>query len=475
MSIASILNMARTAMSAQQLGIQISSQNISNAETDGYSRQRVDLATALPTLFPYGSVGTGVTVQGITRSRDALLDNTFRQASSGSSAASTKSDALDQVQAVLGEPSDTGLSAQLDKFWSSWSDLSSNPTDPAAKSVVLESGQNVAKTLNQFAAQLDNLDQNNREAMNADVNTVNQLAGQVAKYNVQIVSAESGGASANDLRDARDNALDQLSKIVGGQVVTHANGSVSMYIGGAMLVDDTSVKQLQMNDGQPPTVTYVGGTTNIDSIGGTLGAEMDVSANSIPNVMSQLDSLAQGLVKTVNSIHSAGTVYSGTPPVGTPAGNFFDVTVPPPAGGDPLLTARNIRVVPTLTADGVTASGGTATGPGNNDVAVALSQLQSNSVSFTTSGGAPLGTSSFGAFYNQTVSQVATETQQAHDDSTVQSTLESNANTRRQSVSGVSTDEELVNIIQYQHAYQAAARIVTVVNDMADTLVNLGR
>ncbi len=231
-----------------------------------------------------------------------------------------------------------------------------------------------------------------------------------------------------------------------------------------------------MNDGQPPTISNVGSLAQIDAIGGTLGAELDVSAKVIPSVMGQLDSIAKQLVTSVNAVHNGASVFSNTtPPVASVAGNFFDVTVPPPAGTDPLLTARSIRVVQTLTAAGVAASAAGATGPGNNDVALALSQMQTKAFSFTDANGGALGTATFGTFFNQTVGTVAAATAQAQDDSTVDSTLASNADTRRQSVSGVSTDEELVNIIQFQHAYQAAARLVTVVNEMTDTLVNLGR
>ncbi|MEO7085026.1 MAG: flagellar hook-associated protein FlgK [Gemmatimonadaceae bacterium] len=475
MSIGSILNMARSAMNAQQMAIQIASENVSNATTKGYSKQTVDLANSLPVVFPFGSVGTGVTIAGITRARDSLLDQTFRQDSAGASSADAKSGALSQIQSLIGEPSDTGLSTSLDAFWGAWSNLSSNPTNAATKSVVIETGQNVANTLNRFASQLDNLDQNNREAMNVDVNKTNELLNTIAKYNSQIVAAESNGTTANDLRDARDNVLDQLSTIVGGQIIEHPNGSVAVYANGQMLVDDTTVKPIQMNDGQPPTVTYKGSTALIQGFSGTLGAEIEVSTTEIPKVISQLDSLAKGLVTTVNSIHSAGTVFSGSPPVGSPAGNFFDTTASPPAGGDPLLTARGIRVLSTLTTDGIASSGPSATGPGDNNTALALAGLQTGSVSFTSSGGAALATTSFGAFYNSTVGMVATSVQQSQDDSTVQSTLASNADTQRQSVSGVSTDEELVALIQHQHAYQAAARLVTVVSDMADTLINLGR
>jgi flagellar hook-associated protein 1 FlgK len=472
MSIGSILNTARNAMNVHQTAIQIASQNVSNVETPGYSRQRAELTASTPQVFPYGSVGTGVTIATVSRARDAVLDTTYRDHAGASAGADTTNQALSQIQTIFNEPSDTGLSSALDKFWSAWSDLASNPTNSAAKSVVVESGRTVAATLNQFASQLDQLDQNNREAMNADVGQVNAISKQIADLNVQIVSAESGNQPANDLRDKRDLLLDKLSQLTGGEAVERSNGGVAYYLGGRMLVDGAVQNDIVMNDGQPPTVGFRGAAPVIDSIGGSLGAAIDVSASQIPTVMTKLDALAKGLVQTVNGIHSTGTVYSGTPPVGASAGNFFAVATPASAS-DPLLTARGIRLDPTLTSATVAASN--ATGPGDNSVALALSQLNTSKVTFTDASGNTLGTSSMTGFFTDTVGAVATAAQHAEDVSTAEQTLASNADTRRQSVSGVSTDEELISIIQHQQAYQAAARIVSVVNDMTDTLVNLGR
>ena len=475
MSLGNVLNMARTAMAAHQTVLQVASQNISNATTEGYSRQRVELTTSFPTVFPYGSVGTGVKIAGVTQARDTLLDAAFRQGSSGAFAADTTNTALSQIQSVLGEPSDIGLNAALDAYWSAWSDLAADPTNSAAKSMVRETGNNVANTLNRFASQLDQVDQNNRERMNADVGHVNELTKEVAQLNNQIVSAESGGQSGNDLRDARGRALDQLANLVGGQVVEHQNGSVAVYAGGRMLVDGTTVHTLEVQDGQPPTIGFGGGSPPINGMGGSLGAEIVVSSTTIPNVMARLDSLAKGLVENVNAIHSAGTVFTGTPPVASSAGNFFDVTTPPPSGTDPRLTARGIRLSPTLTSATVVSAGAGAAGPGNNSVALAMAGLRDGAVGFTTSSGSPVSTSRFGDFYNETVGLVATATQHAEDEATVQHTLASNADTRRQSVSGVSTDEELIKVIEAQHAYQGAARLVSVVDEMMQTLVDLGR
>jgi len=473
MSIGSLLNTARTAMNVHQTAIQIASQNVSNAETPGYSRQRAELTASVPQVFPYGSVGTGVTIATVTRARDAVLDTTYRQHAAGQSGADTTNQALTQIQTIFGEPSDTGLSSTLDQFWSAWSDLASDPSNSAAKSVVVESGRTVAQTLNQFASQLDQLDQNNREAMNADVNQINDIAQQVSKYNTQIVAAESTGNTANDLRDQRDVLLDKLAQLTGGQTIERSNGSMAFYLGGRMLVDGAVYNSLTMNDGQPPTVGFGGPSPVIDNIGGSLGAAIDVSSSVIPNVMSKLDSLAKGIVQTVNGLHSTGTVFSGTPPVASAAGNFFAVTNPPSAN-DPRLTARGMRLDPTLSSATVAASGAGATGPGDNSVALALSQLNTTTVNFTDANGNPFATSSIGGFYTDTVGAVATAAQHAQDVSTAEQTLATNADTQRQSVSGVNTDEELISIIQHQQAYQAAARIVTVVQDMTDTLVHLG-
>ena len=473
MSIGSILNMAREGMRAQQQAVNTASQNIANAETVGYSRQRIELRASLPTVYPFGSIGTGVEIAGITRARDTLLDVAFRTDSAAASGAQTRSQALEQVQSVFGEPSDTGLSASLDAFWSAWSDLAGDPTNTSAKAVVVQAGNTLAGTLNRFASQLDQLDQFNREGLNADVNQANTLAKQIAELNNRIVGAESNGQTANDLRDQRDVLLDKLSAIVGGQVVERSNGSVAFYVGGRMLLDGPDTKPMTMNDNQPPTVTMPDNASPIDGIGGSLGARLQVSATDIPQVMSNLDAIASQLVQQVNAIHTTGLTFSGNPPVSAPAGNFFDVTVPPPSGTDPRLTARGIRLAPTMTGPSAVATAAAGTGPGNNDVAFALAGLRQVPVSLTALNGTT--TATISDFFNQTVGTLATDVKQSQDEATVQTTLASNAENRRSAVSGVSTDEELIAVIEHQHAYSAAARLVTVVDEMTEVLVNLGR
>lgn len=476
MSIGSILSMARTAMNAQQTAVQVASQNISNAQTDGYTRQRIELTSSVPTVYPWGTVGNGVSIAGVTRTRDALLDQTYRSEAADAGSASTTSTALQQIQTIFNEPSDNGLAATLDKFWNSWSDLASDPTNQSAKGVVRAAGQDVASLLNRYASQLDATDEQNRQDIQTDLDRVNQLTQQIADLNPKILSAESNGHTANDLRDTRDKAIDELASLTGGQVVERENGTVGVYIAGRLLVDGSAAKTLQLSNANPPTITYQGSATPLAGLGGKLQAKLDLSTTRIPALMDQLDGLAGALVTNVNAIHSTGTTYSGTPPVASPAGNFFDVTTPPPSGGDPRLTAHGIRLAPTMaSASDVAAAAGGDPGPGNNAIALALAQLKDTSVAFTSSSGASLGSDTIGGFYQQTIGDLATATRHAQDDETVQNTMLSNITTRRQSVTGVSTDEELIDIIQHQHSYQAAARLVNVVDEMTQTLVDLGR
>jgi flagellar hook-associated protein 1 FlgK len=472
MSIGSILNSARSGMAAQQLAVQVASQNIANADTEGYSRQRVDLATSLSVAFPYGTIGTGVTVQNISRARDAMLDAQYRQDSGGQANAETMSATLGQIQQVFSEPSDSGLSASLDAFWSSWNDLANDPSNGAAKGAVRAAGSSVASTLNRFAAQLDQIDQTNRESANADVSQINKLAQQVVEYNNKIVAQESNGHTAGDLRDSRDRLLDQLATLTGGQAIERANGNAAFFVGGRILVDGAQAKQMEFTDGQPPTIKFTDDPKILVGVGGTLGAKMDVSAKQVPDVMSRLDAVAKSIVTSVNAIHNGATAYTGTPPVATVAGNFFSVGTG--AATDPAFTARGIKLDATLTSADKVAASAASTGPGNGDVATAMSNLRSQTLAITDAAGNTVGTNSIGGFFTETVGNLATATKYAEDDATVQKTLATNSNARRTAVSGVSTDEELVSVIQHQHSYQAAARLVSVVDEMTQTLVNLG-
>lgn len=475
-SIGSILSSARTAMQAAQIQMQTTSQNIANAGVEGYSVQKVRLAGNTPQRFTYGNIGTGVLVQGITQNRDKLLDAQFRTASGNASKQTATSDTLGRIEAVLGEPSTTGLSNSLDLFWNSWSDLASDPTSPSTRGVVVQRGAQVSSQLNGFATQLDQIDRDARATLNSDMSKINDLVKQIAGITPQIVASEANGQSpANDLRDSRNRMMDQLSSLADAQVIDRQDGSVGVYLGGRVLVDGTAYHQLSSSGGNPVIIMFAGDTMALQKIGGSIGANVATINQTIPGVMTNLDTLASNLVQQVNQIHSSGVVFAGGSTLATPAGKFFNQSATIVGPGDPFQTARGISVSASLSdLSLVAASGGGSAGPGNNTVATQLAALRDNQLNLTAANGTAV-TGSLGAFYRYTVSDVALATSNAISQSTVQGTLATQADTRRQSVSGVATDEELVNLIKQQQAYAAAARLISVVAEISKTLGDLGR
>lgn len=217
---------------------------------------------------------------------------------------------------------------------------------------------------------------------------------------------------------------------------------------------------------------------SLAGLGGQVGAALDAINTQIPGVMRELDALAATLVDTVNGIHAGGVTWSGTPPVASPAGDFFmtDASAATPAA-DRFRTARYITLSAAVAADSanVAVSAAGATGPSNNAIALQLAELRDTKVAVTDPDGTARGTVTFGAFWQLAATRVGLSVRGAESEAEVHATLAENADSRRQAVSGVATDDELVALIKHQQAYSAAARLVTVAEEMSRILVDLGR
>ncbi len=472
MSISSIMGSATLALQAQQIAIQTDSNNIANASTAGYSREIVSLAPNLPNYTNAGALGTGVTVTDISRVRDTLLDTTYRNQNALASGYNTQYNALNSIQNVFGEPSDTGLSATMDQFFSAWGDLANNPTSDAAKSVVQQKGAAVASMLNQFSTNLDGISSAQLSQVSQQVGNINQYSSQIASINQQIVAAQSNGSTASNLLDARDQLLDQISSIAPVQVINNSNGSDTVYIGGATIVDGNASRQLSLQTSNGQLSIQAGSTTLRNaSITGSLGAAIGIYNNDVPAAKQQLDSMAAALVSKVNSIHEQGWTAAGdalgnsnwnssTPPTGSNV-DFFDPTK---------TTAATISLSSQVASSAsYIAAGDVQNGTGNNDIANDMAALANDTTTITKYGG--VGTTSFSGFYNDLVTRVASSTSAAQSSSTVYQTLATQADTQRQSVSGVSTDDELIDLTKRQQAYAAAAKVVTVADEMSQTLI----
>ena len=251
-----LFSIARSALITHQTALQTISQNIANAETPGYSRQEAVLVANTPVRMPYGNVGTGVHVETIVRKRDLLLDETYRSAEGQASSTELRRDMLGQVESIFGEPTDAGMTNALDQFWTSWSDLSSNPSSGSSRTVVQQRGRQVAQLFNDYDTQLTQQRTSSYSRLENTVSQINSLASQVAELNNRIVSAETGGDMANDLRDPHDLALSSLTKLAGTRVINQADGTVSVIIGNSTLVDSTTARpvSLQLDPPVPPPI-----------------------------------------------------------------------------------------------------------------------------------------------------------------------------------------------------------------------------
>lgn len=463
-TVGAILNIARSAISAHQTAVRIASQNISNAQTEGYSRQSVRLVDTKPDITPLGRLGTGVKVQDIARVRDSMVDSAYRRESGRSASYSLRHGLLSQVEGILGEPSDTGLSASLDAFYSAWSDLSNQPASDTAKRVIVQRSESLAGMLNSFATRIDELVQSTRTRVSTTLEEINRITEQLGAVNDLIVREEAGGLTASDLRDQRDRLVDQLAQLGSIRTMDRDNGAVAVVFENALVVDGGMYKTLTAT-GDPPVIQSNGVNVTLASEGSVLGELVGALSTRIPAVVQRLDDLANALVVQTNALHNAGFL-----PDGTPGTDFFD-----PAS----TTARSINVV--ATSDTVVASD-SATEPNNNRIALAMAGMRlpaaQNAIAsgiWTAAEAALLGGLSAQEHYRTTVTDLAVDVRTSDDSMTVYNTLAEQLDIRRQSISGVSVDEELIRVMQHQQSYTAAARMVTVVDEMIMTILDLKR
>ncbi len=464
-SITAGLYIGRDALMAQQTAINVTGQNISNVNTPGYSRQRVNFEnTSVQTSE--GSVGTGVRVTSVNRVVDQFINADINTALQQKGAWEAMQQATDQTNNIFTETATQGISQQMSKFWNAWQDVSNNPSGYSERSALLTQSQtltsniqNVYKSLTQVQTDMDG-------HVTDAVNQINTLASQIGKLNDQIALSEtSSGTSANDLRDQRDALLNQLSqKINLTSSEDPATGRVTVTLGdGHVLVGTSPYGKLSTmvnaSSGYHDVVWDTAPTTSINGsiTAGNLNGWITARDTTVAGYKTQLNTLAAQLIQSVNTLHTAGTGLDGST-----GNNFFSGA-----------SASDIQVNPTISGNvNKIAAAAPGAAPnvlnGDNTQAVAIVNLQN---SLTMSGN----TTTFGAYYSSLVSSAGTDSKNAASNFTQQTTAVTQMQNLQASVSGVSTDEEMVNLIQYQHAYSAAAKLVDTVTQMMDTVLNMVR
>jgi flagellar hook-associated protein 1 len=453
MALSNLMSIARSALLVHQRSLDVTGHNIANANTPGYSRQRLVLQAEVPLRTPLGTVGRGVTAGGTTAMRDAFLDAAFRREQGIYAQADTLRQMLQRVEDVLQEPSENGLGATLDAMFGAFADLADRPTSGAARVGVRAAADAVARQLNTLDARLASEEGQLQAAYRDTVDRINSIARQVADLNREIVAAGSPPRSAPDLEDARGLLLDELSGLIGVRVLERGDGSVGVMAGDVLLVDGAYSQTLEARllVGGGIGAGVVGSTRLLVPGSGSLRALGELATEGVKSIRVELDRLAAELVPTINAIHQGGTTLGGDTGV-----SLFD-----PAG----VTAATIRLSAAVagSADQVVAGTGLA---GDNSVALALAALR-------TEARAALNGDTPGGFYASVATSLATIVRDADQGARTAEVILSGARSRRAAVSGVSTDEEMVALIQQQQAFAAAARLVSVADEVLQEVLRL--
>jgi flagellar hook-associated protein 1 FlgK len=449
MSILSILNIGTTALLASKSALNTTSNNIANASTPGYTRQSVVLSS-LPAGFTSstGASGNGVTVSDVTRMYDSFTTLQLRTEKSNASYWNTYSNAAASIENVFNETSDTGIGPAITGFFNAWQQVAQNPQGTAERTSLLNSAQYLASRINGAYNSLSDQQSQMFKNSQQQVTQVNNITKQIYDLNEKIVSSPG----ALDLKDQRDVLVEQLNQINHVSTVEDGSGRYNIYLGGTALVDATGSYDMSVTLDTNNAMQFGVGSTNVNSLmsSGQLKANLDARDTAIAGYITQLNSFATDFSTAINNQQGLGFDLNGVA-----GANLF--TTPT------AYAARDMKVA--FTDSSMIAASGTAAGvPGNNTNAQAIADLANSMI---VGGRTPID------YYSSIVAASGADAQSANTYVTFQASLVNQLEAQRQSTSGVSLDEEAVNLVQYQKSFEAAAKLITTGNDLLATIIGM--
>lgn len=456
------LEIARSGLSAQQTALNTTGHNIANANTPGYSRQRVNMeaspaytAASIVTYMGPAQMGTGVMAGSIERLREAFLDLQYQGENKNLGEYTATTDTLEKIETIMGEPSDTGFRSVMDQFWNSWQKVSQPSSGYSTREFVIQQGHALAENFNFIDRELKSLQQDVDSQIQTRAEQMNTIVTQIADLNRQIMDVVPHGYVPNDLYDKRDVLIDQLSNMLDIEVTRNdyvasdgkkspgtvdiklKNPSTDLVVGNDAADIKAGDSGTLANDGTRHGI-FVNGT-EIEPDAGEIYGLLKSRDTTIASYMNKMNDLANAIITQVNSAH-------GT--------DFFT--------GD---SAGNMGVAITDPNDVAKSST-----PGDNSIALAVYNLKTTAQTIGTGAGAV--SASFDDFTRGMITTLGIETEKAQRMKENTTNLLKEVDNRRQSVSGVSLDEEMSNMIKFQHGYNAAARTMTAMDEMLDKIIN---
>ena len=446
-------------LEAQQSAMNTTSHNIANANTPGYSRQIATMSTTDPLLQVgvAGELGTGVQIESISRAHDSFVQQQVVYQNGVNAQQQTQSDTLSQISQVFNDPSAQGFSTTLSNFLTSWQQLANNPSDQPTRAAVVSQGEALAGAFTGASSALQQMQKEQDSQVGTLVTQANTYITQIGNLNSQISAVTALNQNPNDLLDKRDALVGQLSTLLPITEVQQSNGTDSIALNGAgALVQGTATYTLgttpdPANNGFT-AVTFSGSTTPLTITGGQIGGAITARDSTIGSRITALNTLANSVSTAVNGFQTAG--YGSNGLTGVP---FFNGS-----------SAATMSVNPLLQLDpSYVAASSAPNQPDNNSVALQISQLQDTPP--------PGGTVTLQAQYNTIISKLGVDGQQATNNAQTNTLVLQQLNAQQSSISGVSLNDEAANLIQYQSAYSAAARVISIMNQtISDMITQLG-
>ncbi|MGA2417502.1 MAG: flagellar hook-associated protein FlgK [Candidatus Sulfotelmatobacter sp.] len=444
---------ALSGLTADQGAMQATTNNVANVNTPGYSRQEAVLVASDPVVLQPLTFGTGVTLQSVESIRDPLLESQIQQQTQAQGQFSTLTSALQQAQ-VNFTSSTQDIGTAISNFFDNVNQLSTDPSNLSLRQSVLTAADNLATSFNTTATNLTQQQQNLDLSVVQTVGQINQLSKQIAQLNGQISELQDVGDGAGTFVDQRTQAIDQLSALVDVSVIPSDNSLTLTTGNGAPLVAGQQSFQLQTQtvaSGLHDVYSQAGADITSQITSGQLGGTLQARDQQIPAIQTQLDTLASGLATAVNTVQAGGFDLNGI--AGT---NLFN---PPPANGVGAAGSLTVAITdPKLVA---ASSDGTVGSNGNAEAMYALSNQTF------------IGGQTPTDYYSGIVFNVGNATANASAEQSASALALQQLNDQRASVSGVSLDEEAAHMVQYQDAYSASAQVITTINDMMYTVVNM--
>ena len=510
------LNIGTSAIHAAQRGLDITGQNIANSATPGYTRQRVELESiggpGIRAFWSrYDGVGEGVKITGIKRMNDEFLEARARNSNAALGSVEEQAKTMAAIERTFGEPSTTGLQSKLADFWNAWGKVGNDPKGMAPKNLVYERAGEVANHLNMMANSLETQWEDTTAELNANITDINTMAGDVARLNEAIRQNNIAKVPANELLDQRDLLIARIASLTGATVKPAAldqnadfnSQAVDVYIGGNKLVDGTMYSKLTLvddNEGayptdgsRPETVSVEWGakydTTNrevepapvgeeVAIVSGRIAGQLDGLNTTIPDYMADLDGIAQTFAKTVNEQQTAGHWFTMNGDVVEESGDgealFTDGEGDSDdgVGGVTNFRAANIQLGAGTSASSLATSAGNPKPDPTNPDAPPASLDGNNALAMSRHLSDPAGAD---ANYRSLVVKLGTEAQSVNRNVEVQRNVVKQAEDARDNVAGVSLNEEMTNLIRFQHSFSAAAKFIGVIDQTMETLINMTR